>query len=115
MEACGILGGRGGVVAEYHRIRNLKASPEHFLMDPHDQIAVMESFSRRGLELLAFCHSHPRTPALPSVEDIRLAFYPDVTTVIVSLADPGRPVLRAFRIVDGRSWETDLEVFPRRI
>lgn len=115
VEACGILGGRAGVVEEYHRVRNLKASPERFMMDPRQQIAVMESLGRRGLELLAFCHSHPHGPALPSDEDVRLAFYPEVAAVIISLADPAAPLLRAFRILDGRSLETDLEIVPGKI
>lgn len=110
IEACGILGGKGGLVSEYHPIPNLKASPEYFLMDPRRQIAVMRSLEERGLELLAFFHSHPHGPAAPSAEDIRLAFYPEVATLIISLADAGAPVLRAFRIINGRSLEIGVEV-----
>lgn len=112
IEMCGILGGSGEIVTESYRIRNLKASPEHFLMDPREQIAAMKSLDDRGLELLAFYHSHPRGPAFPSAEDIRLAFYPEVTTVIISLADSDAPVLRAFRIRDGTPLETAVEILP---
>jgi len=112
IEVCGILGGSGDIVTESHRIRNLKDSPEHFLMDPREQIAAMESLDARGLELLAFYHSHPHGPASPSAEDISLAFYPDVITVIISMANPDRPILRAFRIKDLAALETDLGIIP---
>lgn len=112
IEACGILGGVGGLVSEYHPIPNLKASPEHFLMDPREQVAVMRSLDQRGLELPAFFHSHPHGPAAPSAEDIRLAFYPEVATLIVSLADAGAPVLRAFLIREGVAREVGVEVIP---
>lgn len=108
IEACGILGGEGGVVSEYHPVPNLKASPEQFLMDPRRQIAVMRSLEERGLELLAFFHSHPHGPAAPSAEDIRLAFYPEVATLIISLADVGAPVLRAFLIREGAAREVEV-------
>lgn len=108
IEACGILGGEGGLVSEYHPVPNLKASPEHFLMDPRRQIAVMRSLEERGLELLAFFHSHPHGPAAPSAEDIRLAFYPEVATLIISLADVGAPVLRAFLIREGAAREVEV-------
>jgi len=112
IEACGILGGTDGLVSEYHPIPNLKASTEHFLMDPREQVAVMRSFEERGIGLLAFVHSHPRGPAAPSAEDIRLAFYPEVATLIVSLADAGAPVLRAFLILEGAAREVGVEVLP---
>ena len=43
-------------------------------------------------------HSHPETPARPSEEDIRLALTPNVSYIIVSLAEPNNPVLRSFKI-----------------
>ena len=51
--------------------------------------------------MLAVYHSHPESPARPSEEDIRLALTPGVSYVIVSLQDPGQPVIRSFRISDG--------------
>ncbi|MRR33960.1 M67 family peptidase [bacterium] len=112
IEVCGILGGSGDIVTESHQVRNLKASPEHFLMDPREQITAMKSLDARGLELLAFYHSHPLGPASPSAEDIRLAFYPDVITVIISMANPDWPVLRAFRIREMAALEMDLVIIP---
>jgi proteasome lid subunit RPN8/RPN11 len=100
-EVCGILGGRGTLVSSIHPTRNLKESGSHFLMDPREQIAAMESLRLQGLEVLAFYHSHPAGPAYPSAEDVRLAFYPEAVTVIVSLESPQAPVVGGFRIVHG--------------
>jgi proteasome lid subunit RPN8/RPN11 len=53
-----------------------------------------------GLEILANYHSHPETPARPSQEDIRLAFDPNISYMIVSLAD-NLPDVKSFRIKNG--------------
>lgn len=100
-EVCGILGGKDGRVFSVHPTRNLKHSGSHFLMDPREQIAVMGALRLKGMEVLAFYHSHPAGPAYPSAEDVRLAFYPEVATVIVSLENPRDPVVSAFRIGKG--------------
>jgi len=42
-------------------------------------------------------HSHPSTPARPSMEDIRLAYDPSASYLILSLAEEV-PVLKAFGI-----------------
>jgi proteasome lid subunit RPN8/RPN11 len=42
-------------------------------------------------------HSHPSTPARPSKEDIRLAYDPSASYLILSLAEE-IPVLKAFGI-----------------
>lgn len=108
MEVCGILGGKEGIVSVLYRVANAEASGVHFLMDPCEQFAAMEELEAGGLEIIAFYHSHPANPAWPSVEDVRLAFWPDVFIVIVSLLDPGDPDLKAFRIVEK-------EILPRQL
>lgn len=112
-EICGILGGRGSEVSTIHPTRNLRKSGRHFLMDPREQIAAMESLRLRGLDVIAFYHSHPAGPAYPSPEDVRLAFYPDVATVIVSLENSQAPVIAAFRIVGGRIYEEKIKFLPK--
>jgi proteasome lid subunit RPN8/RPN11 len=104
-EVCGILGGIGTLVSRIHPTKNLKESSTHFIMDPHDHISAMESLRLQGLEVLAFYHSHPAGPAYPSTEDVRLAFYPEVLTVIISLESPQAPVVAGFRIVQGSIFE----------
>jgi proteasome lid subunit RPN8/RPN11 len=55
-------------------------------------------------------HTHTHSEAYPSETDLRLAFYPDACYLVMSLSDRERPVLRAFRIVDGEITEEELEV-----
>ena len=46
--------------------------------------------------------------AYPSATDVRLAFWPETYYVLVSLMDQENPVVRAFRIEDGRVSEEEL-------
>jgi hypothetical protein len=41
---------------------------------------------------------------------VRLAAYPDTAYIIVSLADPERPDVRAYRILDGEISEEPIEI-----
>jgi [CysO sulfur-carrier protein]-S-L-cysteine hydrolase len=112
LEVCGILAGTGGEVSALYRMTNTDQSNEHFLMDPKEQFAVARELRARELAMLAIYHSHPETPARPSEEDIRLAFTPGVSHLIVSLADPGRPAARSFKIRNGAVEAEDLVVTP---
>jgi len=111
-EACGLLAGRGDQVLAYHPMTNQDRSAEHFSMDPREQFAAAKAMRDAGHALLAVFHSHPATPARPSAEDIRLALTPGVLHVILSLADPCGPDLRAFAIQDGVTTPVPVEVSP---
>jgi proteasome lid subunit RPN8/RPN11 len=65
--------------------------------DPKAQFQVGREARKDGLEILANYHSHPETPARPSLEDIRLAFDPNISYVIVSLAAE-MPDIKSFSI-----------------
>lgn len=113
IEACGYL---AGVVADGERrvaarfpLTNVDASAEHFSLDPAEQFAAFKEAARRGLKLAACYHSHPATPARPSAEDIRLAHDPNISYVIVSLAD-AEPSVRSFRIEGGRAEAEEIEI-----
>jgi proteasome lid subunit RPN8/RPN11 len=101
LEVCGILGGVGDTVSANYRMTNTDASNEHFMMDPKEQFAVVKDLRALGLVMLAIYHSHPETPARPSEEDIKLALTPDVSYLIISLADAAAPVIKSFKIVSG--------------
>jgi proteasome lid subunit RPN8/RPN11 len=58
----------------------------------------------KGFVLLGNFHSHPETPARPSAEDIRLAFDPALSYIIISLKDE-EPVLKSFIISGGAAAE----------
>lgn len=110
LEVCGILGGTGESVSAIYRMTNTDASNEHFMMDPKEQFAVVKDLRAKGLAMLAVYHSHPETPARPSDEDIRLALTPDVSYVIISLADAVAPDIRSYKISSGNVQVETMEV-----
>jgi len=101
LEVCGILGGSGDVVSVIYRMTNTDASNEHFMMDPREQFAVVKDIRAKGLAMLAIYHSHPETPARPSDEDIKLALTPEVSYLIISLADRDVPDIKSYKISAG--------------
>lgn len=94
-EACGLLTGTDGKVLEHYPLTNVDASPEHFSFSPREQFDVLKSARAKGLRIIANYHSHPTSPARPSEEDIRLAEDPNITYIIVSLAEKDA-VVKAF-------------------
>jgi len=110
IEACGILGGTGDTVTVMNRMVNADASSEHFTLEPREQFAVYKSLRARELSVLAIYHSHPTSPARPSAEDIRMAYTPGVSHVIVSLEDPAGPVVKSFLIENGEVEQEQIEV-----
>lgn len=104
-EACGLIGGslEEGikVVKEVYLLKNLDESNEHFSMDPAEQLAAVKDLRKKGLILFGNFHSHPETPSRPSSEDIRLAYDPNASYLILSLQYRVNPVLKAFQISGG--------------
>jgi len=86
IEACGYLAGINGEVKYAIPMKNTDARNEHFSFDPQEQFDAFKKTQKEGLRLISVYHSHPETPARPSEEDIRLAFDPNVSYIIVSLA-----------------------------
>lgn len=97
-ECCGMLAGTGDEATVGYRAANTESSPFMYVMSPQEQLRLMEEIDASGLELLAIYHSHTRSAAYPSRTDVELAFYPSLAYLIVSLADPDDPEIRAFRI-----------------
>ncbi len=106
-EACGYLSADGEVITRHYPLKNIDQAADHFNMDPAEQFQAVKEMRRAGLKLKGVYHSHPETPARPSDEDIRLAFDPEISYVIISLAGPD-PVVKSFIIRDG-------EVTPEEI
>ncbi len=109
IEACGILAGKDGAVERLYKMTNADQSCDHFMMAPQEQFKVAKDIRSAGLEMLAIYHSHPETPARPSAEDIRLAFTPDVTYVIVSLQNI-EPAIKGFLIEDDNVTEVPVRI-----
>ncbi len=110
-EACGYLAAMDGIVTHHFELTNIDAAPDHYTMDPKEQFSTIRRIREMGMQVVAVYHSHPETPARPSVEDIRLAHDPDTIYVIVSLMAGVEPVL-AYRINKGEVSEVPLQVVP---
>ncbi|NOZ05857.1 MAG: M67 family metallopeptidase [Chloroflexi bacterium] len=109
-EVCGILSGQGNVVTRAYRAQNVAEKPVvTYNFSPQDQYRIFKDIDEREEEMMAIYHSHPASPAYPSVTDLRLAFYPEASYIILSLARPEQPVVRAFRLEDGNIQEITVE------
>jgi proteasome lid subunit RPN8/RPN11 len=108
-EACGYLAGSEGTVDLGYQLLNVDQSPEHFSFDPAEQFSVAKDIRSKGLQILANYHSHPATPARPSEEDIKLAYDPDISYIIISLAD-SIPVFKSFKIRDGKVENEEIKI-----
>jgi proteasome lid subunit RPN8/RPN11 len=118
-EACGLIVGtapaaEAGVAVRYERCRNRAASPYRYDLHPDDLYRITIEVDDADQAIWGIVHSHVRSPAVPSMTDVGLAFYPEALYLLVSLsddeADPatGEPSLRAWRIVDGATHEVGL-------
>lgn len=110
LEACGYLAQENGLVTTHYEMTNLDARHDHFTLDHKEQFVAVKDMRDKGLKLAAVYHSHPETPARPSEEDIRLAYDPDISYVIISLAHTGKPDIRSFRIRKGKVMHEPIEI-----
>jgi proteasome lid subunit RPN8/RPN11 len=97
-ECCGMISGQGSHAAVVHPAANTEASPFMYVMDPQEQLRIMNEIDAAGDDLVAIYHSHTRSAAYPSRTDVDLAFFAETLYLIVSIADRDAPEIRAFRI-----------------
>ncbi|MDR2693101.1 MAG: M67 family metallopeptidase [Chitinispirillales bacterium] len=113
-EACGLIAGKAddGVktVEKVYLLSNTDNSPEHFSIDPKEQLTAVKDMRANGFVLLGNFHSHPSTPARLSAEDIRLAHDGKASYLVLSLAEE-IPVLKAFGVIGGEAGQQTLEIF----
>lgn len=142
-ECCGLLAGQDGAVTHHYRITNIVAqegaeelssfdeakashlkrlSPQEraeiaFIMDMHDFSLAKKDIRTHGTELQVVYHSHPHSPARPSVTDIKIATeYEDIWSkinlaeplyIILSLQDKSKPDILAYWIKKQRVTPTE--------
>ena len=109
-EACGILGGPAGKVTEFFPMKNVDEASVSYFMDPKEQLLVFKQMRQKSIEMRGIFHSHVASEASPSHKDVRLAFYPEVSYLIVSLSDMKKPVLRSFRIEEEKATEEEIKI-----
>ncbi len=109
-EVCGILAGKNQRVEKIYEMTNTDRSSKTFFMDPKQQLKVMKEIRNQGLEMVGIYHSHLDTEAYPSAHDVELAYYPEVSYVIVSVKDRPNPNVRSFRIVEGKITEEEVKI-----
>lgn len=102
-ECCGLLiGAAAGADTRIVRAwpaRNLRRSPNRYLVDPADHFAAIRSARRAGLAVVGAYHSHPASPPTPSATDTEEADDPGLLYVIAS---PAPAAVRAYRLEGGR-------------
>ncbi len=106
-EGCGIIGGRENRAEIVLPVTNQLHSTTKFLMDPQEQLDGFLKLETLNLELLAFYHSHPSGPEVPSQSDIAEFYYPGVISIIWSPVETGWQV-RGFEIVGNGCQEVEL-------
>ena len=109
LECCGILSGKGKTVEKSFELKNAEGSPVRYSMSPPDQLKAFEEMEKESMEMIAIYHSHPHTIPFPSETDVKLNFYPDVSSVIISLKEEN-PVMKAFRISKEAIYLEEIEV-----
>ena len=98
LECCGILSGREKTVERVYEITNQERSSVRYSMSPREQLRVFEEMEKESIDMIAVYHSHPNTIPFPSETDVKLAFYPEVASIIISLKEKQNPMVKAFRI-----------------
>jgi proteasome lid subunit RPN8/RPN11 len=110
LECCGILSGKEKTVRKSFELKNTEESPVQYSMSPQEQMKVFEEMEKESMEMIAIYHSHPNTIPFPSETDVKLAFYPDVSSVIISLKEEENPVMKAFQISKEAIYIEEIEV-----
>ena len=109
-ECCGMIAVQDGRVVSVHEAENIAASALRFEVDGMDVHRTIEAIEDAGGLLGGIYHSHTRSDPYPSQTDINFAAgWPGVEWLIVGLSRNGDPVVRSFRIDDGRVAEVPVE------
>lgn len=109
-EACGLLAGGDVAVETFFPMKNMDEASISYFMDPKEQLQVFKKMRELKTELQGIFHSHVASDAYPSQKDVRLAFYPEASYLIVSLSDLNKPVLRSFRIQEEKVSEEEITI-----
>ena len=98
-------------IVDAPRAGNIADDPaRRFLVNPKDHIDARRDARSRGLSVVGFYHSHPRSEPVPSPIDLELTAYPGHLHLIARPTADGRCQMRFFR-QDGSAFvELELDV-----
>ena len=105
-ECCGYLRAKDGVVDAVYRAESVERSPYGFEFG-FEALQAANDLDDEGWEVGTY-HSHPKSAAEPSQQDINVVQYEDWRHLIISLA--GDPEIRVWWIRDGKVTEEELEI-----
>lgn len=109
-EVGGVLAAAGGRPMHLFKARNAADTPTSaYRMATEDQRRILHEIDEKGLDIFAVYHSHPTAPAYPTTAELSGAYYSNAYYLVLSLADPQKPSMRAYRIDQGRG---DIIEFP---
>lgn len=114
LEACGLLAGdpATGKVEAVYPTGNDAASAKLYTVNPRDHLRADRDAEDHGWQITGVFHSHTHTDAYPSPTDVAQAPDPTWHYALVSLRDEA-PVVRSYRIVDGKITEEPVVVEHR--
>lgn len=101
-EVCGMIGGANSTAAGIYPTKNPDAGELTYSIDPREAFSVIRRMRDAELDFIAVYHSHPATEAYPSPTDRAKAGDSDLIYVIVSLRQPEKPEVRAFKMSEDR-------------
>ncbi|MYD11336.1 MAG: M67 family metallopeptidase [Chloroflexi bacterium] len=97
-EACGILAGTRAQISRAIPLKNAADAPDRqFRFDPEEQLAALKALDADELGWVGVYHSHPKSPPIPSPEDIAAAVDSGLLQLIVSL-ESARPKLKLWQV-----------------
>ena len=118
-ECCGLIAGeivsgsdgripRVAVARRSLPLINAAASPVEFFSEPRSMLEAIREVRRMGLIVLAYYHSHPEAPAVPSHRDLTHSEGPGPLCLIISLKNAD-PIARAWHLEGLSAHEVEWE------
>lgn len=113
-EACGLVAGEINgdekLIKKVYFLENKDHAEDHFTLDPKEQLAAVKDMRALGIQAIGNWHSHPVSPSRPSIEDIKLAYDPRASYLILSFMTEA-PVINSFHIENGEFEKEDLRIY----
>jgi proteasome lid subunit RPN8/RPN11 len=110
LECCGLLAGRGALISTVLPARNALSSATAYEIAPSDLFALFRKMREQKLDHLGIYHSHPQGDNVPSLTDLRQAYYPDAAYFVISPCPDTARAVRAFRIAGGQATELTIQI-----